>query len=263
MGRGLQTYIANVHDEVHRDDNAHAGAHGNRELLSRPTNFPQHIVGLLKPGKGENDSEESMGVAVSLVGAAGKRLVQCGVVFNDILRLRQATSGDTNGDNDDQEHDSNLHHGKHVVQPDSASARDGVDEARKGGHGESDTSHGGVGGIGLGGEQDTVGEVHTVAGHVSEDDESDAEDACREEDGVLAIGRLVVNVREVVEIATTARDTLLDAIDDIARNVETVLDVDVNTTNAIDYASDPEEQCCAGASCPLHDTLGRHEDAGA
>jgi hypothetical protein len=45
---------------------------------------------------------------------------------------------------------------------------------------------------------------------------------------------------EVVEISATAWDTLLNAVDSVTGNIETVLNVDVNTRETVNYSSKPE-----------------------
>ncbi|KAG7149686.1 hypothetical protein HYQ46_001396 [Verticillium longisporum] len=61
-------------------------------------------------------------------------------------------------------------------------------------------------------------------------------------DGVFTIGGLRVDVLKVIEVSAASRDTLFDAIDDIARDVQAVFDVDVSTADAVDDPGNPEEQ---------------------
>lgn len=69
----------------------------------------------------------------------------------------------------------------------------------------------------------------TVACHVSKSDKAEAEHACAQEDGATSIRRLSIDILEVVEISATTRNTLLDAVDSIARNIEAILDVYMDT----------------------------------
>lgn len=69
----------------------------------------------------------------------------------------------------------------------------------------------------------------TVARHVSKSYKAETKHACAQENGATSVCRLSIDILEVVEVTATARNTLLDTIDDIARNVEAILNVYVNT----------------------------------
>ena len=66
-----------------------------------------------------------------------------------------------------------------------------------------------------------------------------------------------------MEIATTPRHRLLNAIDDEARHVEAVLDVNMNTRQAVQNAKEPQQQGTTGALGGPDDCCWAVEDAGA
>lgn len=67
----------------------------------------------------------------------------------------------------------------------------------------------------------------------------------------------------IVEIATTSRNRLVDAIDHVSGNGKTVFDVDVYTAEADDDTGEPEEERSAGAVRAFDDATGAVENAGA
>ena len=69
----------------------------------------------------------------------------------------------------------------------------------------------------------------TVACHIAKSYKAEAEHACAQKDGTTSVCRLSIDILEVVEISATTRNTLLDAVDSIARNIEAILDVYMDT----------------------------------
>ena len=137
-------------------------------------------------------------------------------------------------------------------------------EARQCRHGDGDPSHSGI--IRLlnaRGAHGRVGEIDGIARHVAKGDEPDAEEARAQLDRVAAVGRLPVDVLQVVEVAAGAGHGLLDAVDGVPRHVEAVLDIDVGAAQAVDDASEPEEEGGAGGVGAEHDAGMGVEDAGA
>lgn len=67
----------------------------------------------------------------------------------------------------------------------------------------------------------------------------------------------------IVEITAAARDGLLNAFNDISRDTEAILDVDMHATETHDDSEEPEEERGAGAVRARDDAPRAAEDAGA
>jgi hypothetical protein len=52
---------------------------------------------------------------------------------------------------------------------------------------------------------------------------------------------------EIVEVASRSRDRLLDTVDYISRDIQPILYVNVSSSEGIDAAAEPEENCDARA----------------
>jgi hypothetical protein len=70
-------------------------------------------------------------------------------------------------------------------------------------------------------------------------------------------------VTHIVEIAAASWNTLLDANDDIARDVQPILNVDVCPAKAVYDARSPEEERDGSTSGGLHHSMRLHEYASA
>lgn len=92
------------------------------------------------------------------------------------LPVLEPTRRNDNRRDDNQEEYPHLDNRKNIIQDNAAPPREGVDEARSGGDGDGDAPDCGTGEVlgpaaGMAGLEDTHGESHRVAGHVTQADE--------------------------------------------------------------------------------------------
>lgn len=115
-----------------------------------------------------------------------------------------------------------------------------MDEASQNRDGNGNPSHCSIAWVlDIGCLQHSDCKADAVSSHVSQGDKGHAEQASTQLDGVSPVGWLAVDILKIIEITATSRDALFNAINNVTWNVESVLDVDVSSRDAIDDAGKP------------------------
>jgi hypothetical protein len=241
------TYIRDVYSHIKQDGNADSGKHSDWMLTSWPADFAHDIVWLLKTRETEDDGKESMGVTIRIarVGEGARGLGICSNMLFHWLAIRtfQTSCSNNNSCHDDKEKNHDLNHSQHVVEQNATSSRERMNKASENCDTNGDASNSTRSRMLFSRcSKHSGSEADTVACHVSKSYKTEAEHACAQEDGAISVGRLSIDVLEVVEVSATAWNTLLDTVDGITRNIEAILDVYMNTRETIDDSSEPEEK---------------------
>jgi hypothetical protein len=176
----------------------------------------------------------------------------------------QTAHTDGHGGEDDEKKDENLHDCKHVAQPNAKAPRESVYKACQGGDANRNASDVGAAWVlDSSREQNTGREADGVSSHVAECYEGYAENACAEKDVASSRARLPIDILQIFQIGARTRHSLLDALNSISRDIEAILEVDMEAGKAVDDAGTPEQERSPRRLGGSHRSLGRIEDAGA
>lgn len=131
-----------------------------------------------------------------------------------------------------------------------------MDEASNGGDGDCNSTNLAFARICLVAKTaQTQSAVNAVAGHVADANKGNSKYDTDEDNGAFPIPRPGEDVLEVVKLASRSRHRLLDAIDDVARHVETVFEEHMRSAQTVYAAAKPQKHCDGRAFDTFHDHL--------